>query len=77
MEIEWDIPEEDQASTFMNATLGSFAEGVAISIAVHLACPPHINPTDRPAVEAWLRETLALATERGSVAIQIGAEESN
>lgn len=71
--ITWDVPEPAQESSFMNATLGDFAPDLAISVAVRMPCPAHIDPADRPAVDAWIAGLAAPLEAAGcEIEVQIG-----
>lgn len=74
--ITWDVPESQQESGFMNATLQDFGPEHAISIAVYIQPPPELDVSNRQEIVLWLdRVCASVRNEGGEVEVQIGPKD--
>lgn len=75
MNIDFGISADVMESSYMNATLSTLGEGVAINVAVTLAPPEGLDITDETAVADWLRESFSSLVANGAeIEVQVGPD---
>lgn len=80
IDVQTDVPESSQESSFMNATLQSASETHAISIAINLpsgaAERDGVNLEDAISVQDWMHRIFQSALEYGcEINVQVGPAE--
>lgn len=80
IDVQTEVPESSQESSFMNATLQSASETHSINIAVHLpsgaAEKEGVNLDDAISVQDWMHRIFQSALEYGcEISVQVGPAE--
>lgn len=77
IDVQTEVPESSQESSFMNSTLQTASDTHAISIAVNLpddaAAKDGVNLDDAVAVQDWMHRIFQSALEYGcEISVQVG-----